>query len=370
VSAMDERNYYLFDNAITHEEALSIYIDKIKKDNRYINEIDETLITVEEDYNVYYFFDADIIDHSYYYIDKENNIKVDGKIDLYNNKSDPLFLLNNLSKYDSNAKLDDFNNYIYEEKYKEALGLFLEELKDKAITTICKKHNNQPSKYVHIDIDLISGFTNYKLDVYIEKVYIFRYRSTVSKKDFISILSSVSKEFYSFEFIYNNEFNKYLKLYKRPLSYIPKTFIDYYYMDGFNTYVNVNKKLEFETYKSILAKIKENIEYEDYTPYNEYLYAGIFYFKISSYLKKMNTDNNELKKKIYLAYLTLNYQASSGLFLYECATLGLLEDNSVNYKIKLLNYSYKLKNLMAKKLLYEHYKNPRYYDERLLKKYS
>lgn len=367
---MDEKNYYLFDTVITKDEALELYINKIKSDNRFINEIDETLITIEEDYNVYYFFDADIANHSYYYIDKEKDIKVDGKIDLYNMKSDPLFLLNNLNKHDSNKKLEDYSDDLHKEKYKEALDIFLEELKDKAITTICQKHNNQPSKYVHIDIDLISGFTNYKLDVYVEKVYIFRYRSSFSKKDYVSVLSSVNKEFYSFEFIYNNEFEKYLKLYKRTLSYIPKTVIDYYYIDGFNTYINVNEKLQYETYKSILKKIRENIEYEDYTPYNEYLYAGIFYFKISSYLKKLNTDSSELKKKIYLAYLTLNYQPLSGLFLYECATLGLLENNSINYRLKLLNCSYKLKNLMAKKLLYEHYKNPRYYDERLLKKYT
>lgn len=367
---MDERNYYLFNNVITQDEALTLYIDKIKTDNRFISEIDESLITIEEDYNVYYFFDADIIDHSYYYIDKEKNIKVDGKIDLYNIKSDPLFLLNNLSKHDYNTKLDDYNDYLHEEKYKEALDVFIEELKDKAITNICKKHNSQPSKNVHIDIDLISGFTNFKLDVYIEKIYIFRYRSAVSKKDYISILSSVNKEFYSFEFIHNEEFNRYLKLYKRTLSYIPKSFVDYYYIDGFNTFINVNEKLKYETNKTIINKIKENIEYEDYTPYNEYLFAGIFYFKITSYLKKLNTESEELKKKIYLAYLTLNHQQSSGLFLYECATLGLLENNSLSYRLRLLYYSYKLKNLMAKKLLYEHYKNPRYYDEKLLKKYS
>lgn len=367
---MDEKNYFLFNSNITKDEALELYKNKIKEDKRYIKELDETILTIEEAFNVYYFFEADIVDHSYYYIDKEKSIKVDGKIDLYHIKSDSLFLLNNLSKYDSNVKLEDSIDYIEEDKYKLALNLFLDELKDKAITTICKKHNNHPSKHVHLDIDLISGFTNFKLDAYIEKVYIIRYRSVFNKNDYVSILSAVNKDFYSFEYVYNNEYNKYLKLYKRPLSYIPKTFIEYYYIDGFNVYININKKLEYETYNSILNKIKENIEYEDYTPYNEYLYAGIFYFRISSYLKKLVIDSNDLKKKIYLAYLTLSYQAGSGLFLYECATLGLLENNSINYRIKLLNYSYKLKNLMAKKLLYEHYKNPRYYDEKLVKKYS
>ena len=367
---MDEKNYYLFDTNMTKEEALELYKNKIKNDIRYVKEIDDTVITIEEGYNVYCFFDADIIDHSYYYIDKEKSIKVDGKIDLYHLKADSLFLLNNLNRYDPNIKLEEYKLYVNEEEYKLALNAFLEELKDKALTTIYKKHNTHPSKYVHIDIDLISGFTNFKLDVYIEKIYTFRYRSMLSKNDYVSCLSTLNKEFYSFEYIYNNEYNKYFKLYKRTLSYIPKDFIDYYYIDGFNVYLNVNKKLEYETYNSILNKIKENIEYEDYTPYNEYLYAGIFYYKISSYLKKLNTDSNDLKKKIYLSYLTLNYQASSGLFLYECATLGLLENNSINYRLKLLSYSHKLKNLVAKKLLYEHYKNPRYYDEKMVKKYS
>ena len=367
---LDERNYYLFDTTITSQEALELYKTKITADNRYIHELDESLITIEEDYNVYYFFDAEIFDHSYYYIDKVKNIKVDGKIDLYCVKTDSNFLLNNLNKYDTSTKIEDYINYIDDGEYKKVLLEFIEELKDKSITNICKKHNNKPSKNVHIDIDLISGFSNFKLEVYMEKVYNIRYRSNQNKNDYVSILSTITKNFYVFNFIYNDEYNKYLKLYKRPITYIPKSFLEYYYIDGFDVYNNVNKKLEFETYNSILKKIKENIEFEDYSPYNEYLYAGIFYFKIASYLKKLNCDSNDLKKKIYLSYLTLNYQSTSGLFLYECACLGLLEDNSINYKIKLLNCSFKLKNLTAKKCLYEHYKNPRYYDERMVKKYS
>ena len=62
---LDERNYYLFDTTITSQEALELYKAKITADNRYIHELDESLITIEEDYNVYYFFDAEIFDHSY-----------------------------------------------------------------------------------------------------------------------------------------------------------------------------------------------------------------------------------------------------------------------------------------------------------------
>ena len=214
-------------------------------------------------------------------------------------------IVGNLNKSDDNTKLEDYSIFVNEEKYKEALSDFIEELKDKAITAICKKHNARPSKNVHIDIDLISGFNNFKLDVYIEKIFIFRYRSMLSKSDYVSSLSAVSKEFYLFEYTYNNDFNKYLKSYKKPLSHIPKRFIDYYYSDGFNVYLNVNKKLEFETHNSILNKIRENIEYEDYTPYNEYLYAGIYYFKISSYLKKLIIDSSDLKRKIYFKFVKL-----------------------------------------------------------------
>lgn len=365
---MEEKNYYIY-NEINEEEALELYVKKIKEDLRYINIVDHNIITIDEEYYLYYFFDGNIINHRYYYIDKNKNIKTDGKIDVYSIKSDSFFLLNNLDKTTFLKIEKDYEKYAKEDEYKNKLKEYVEEVKDRALTVVCQKHNTKPSKHVHIDIDLISGFTTLRVDIYIEKVFVIRYRSQDRKNDYVSVLSSFKKDFYEFDYIKNDEYISYLKLYKRPLSYIPKNLIDYYYLDGFKVYQNVKKKLEYETEVTILKKIKENILYEDYSAYNEYLYSGVFYFKINSYLKKLNCDSIELKKKIYLSYLTLNHQPLSGLFLYECAIIGLLEDNSIYNKIRFLNSSFKLKNVMAKRLLYEHYKNPRYYDEKLIKRY-
>ena len=69
-------------------------------------------------------------------------------------------------------------------------------------------------------------------------------------------------------------------------------------------------------------------------------------------------------------YLTCNYQNRSGYRLAEFTDIGLLEDNSLKNKIRLLDISYKLGNIEAKKQLFEHYLKPKYYSEYYIKRYS
>ena len=364
---MDERKFYIFPSTSSKEEALKKYKEKIQSDERYDNQIDEELLTIEEDFNSYYFFEADIYNHSYYYIDKLKGEKTDGKLDIHYQMSDPEFLLNGLDKKDG---IEDAENEYVKPKYKSSFDAFLNGIKEKALTNIYFRHNAHPSKNVYVDFDLIDGFDNFKLDIYIERILIFRYHQASTKKDYISVYSLYKKEFYTFDFISSKPYLDFLKIYKKPIEYIPENLRDYYFKDSYKTYLDVNKKLEYESYQAILDKVRSNVDYPDYASYNSYLNMGIYYFKNRGYLKKVNININELKKKIYLAYLSLRYNEDSGLFLYDCACLGLLEDNSLEYKLKLLNYSYKLKNPKAKKILYEHYKEPRFYNEFLIKKYS
>ena len=364
---LDERKYYIFPCTSTKEEAIIKYKESIKNDNRFEDTVDDDLLTVEEDFNSYYFFEADIYNHNYYYVNKLKGEKIDGKLDIHYQMSDPEFLINGLDK--KNANEDPLNEYI-KPKYKSSFDSFLLGIKEKAITSIYYRHNAHPSKNVYVDFDLIDGFDSLKLDIYIERILVFRYHQVSTKKDYISIYSLYKDEFYTLEFVNNHKYNDYLKIYRRPIEYIPKSLLDYYYIDSYNTYIDVNKKLEYETYQTILSKVKDNVDFPGYTSYNSYLNMGIYFFKNRTYLKKININVKELKRKIYLAYLSLKHNAESGLFLYECACLGLLEDNALSTKLKYLNYSYKLKNPKAKKILYEHYKEPRYYNEYFIKKYS
>ncbi len=364
---MDKRNFYIFPSTSSKEEALKKYKDRIKEDTRFDDNVDEELLTIEEDFISYYFFEADIYNHNYYYADNLKAEKVDGKLDIHYQMSDPEFMLNGLDK--KHAILNNEDEYI-KPKYKTSFDTFIEGIKEKATTSIYYRHNAHPSKNVYVDFDLIDGFDNFKVDIYIEKILIFRYHQANTKKDFVSIYSLFKNDFYTLDFISSKDYLDYLKLYKKPIEYVPRAYLDYYHKDSYSTYKDVNKKLEFESYQAILKKVRDNVDYPGYASYGSYLNMGIYYFRNRAYLKKIDININDLNRKIYLAYLSLKYNEESGVFLYECACLGLLDNNSLQNKLKLLGYSYRLKNPKAKRILYEHYKEPRFYNEAMIKKYS
>ncbi len=367
---MEETKYYLFKDNINKNIALELYKIKLQEDLRFQDDMNESFLTIEEKYNCYYFFDCSIHNHAYYYNNKITNEAMDGRVDIQLSYSDKDFILNELSKKDA-VEVGELKEQLFDDKkydivYKE----MIQSIKDKALNAITLKHNVKPSRNIHIDIGPLEGFHILITSVYYEKVYVFRYRNEQRKKDFVTVLSGYNQNFYQLEFVKSDTYLEFLNKFKRPIEYIPKDFIEYYYIDSFATYNSVNKKLEFETSKGILKKIRDNINYENYSLYNDYLESGIYYFKIHKYLKKLKVVEKPLKYHIYLAYLTLKYQKESGFFLYECACLGLLHKNTIQEKIRFLEASYRLGNLEAKKHLYEHYSLPLYYNSNMVKKYS
>lgn len=361
---------FLFEDSIDMNFGLNIYKESISKDDRFINHIDESILTIEEKYFAYYNLDACINNHPYYYKNKLNNEECDGQVDICYVQTDKYFILNELVKNNA-IQIDDANfDILNVESYDNCYKKFISSLKNKALELISKKHNIKPSRYNYIDVGLFDGFSKFEEEIYFERVYIFRYKSIQKKKDFISVFSCYNKKFYQLEFPYSQEYLEYYRLYKRPIEYIPSELLDLYYKDSFKAYKSTRKKLLFEQRDVILKKIKKSLNYESYSMYEDYLNSGIFYFKINRYLKKINTEDGDLKRKIYMAYLTLNYKKESGLFLYDCANLNLLDDKGNSMKIKFLECSYKLKNMRAKKILYDYYSMPINYNPALIKKYS
>ncbi len=367
---MEERNYFIFEEQMSQEQAFEQFKNELANDSRFESSFDEKLLTIEEKYIAYYFFQCNLLNHAYFFKNKQTGESFDGKMDVSYSSSDPEFVLNELVKtqavsYDTPKEFVLDNNK-YEIRFKEVI----EKIKEKFLINICSKHNIKPSKAIHIDISPLEGFHDFICDTYYEKVFVFRYRNEQRKKDFVSVLSAYKKEFYQFDFVKSESFLQFLTKYKRPLEYIPSFYYDWYYKDSFMVYNQVNKRLEFDTYKGILKKIKDNIQYDSYSSYEDYLKSGIYYYRIRKYLKKLPVVDKPLKYHIYLAFLTLKYQMNSGYFLYECACLNLIEKNSINDKVRFLEYSYHLGSLEAKRALYEHYSLPLYFDANMIKKYS
>lgn len=367
---MEEIKHYLFDDKISKEEAYALYKEKILKDDRFINAIDDDYLTIEEKYIAYYTFDACVNNHPYYFKNKMTNEAFDGHIDISHIQTDKGLILNELIK--SDAKLIDEPSFVLYEAggYQDAYKCFIATLKARALEMITKKHNIKPCRSYHIDIGLLEGFSDMKREIYYERIYIFRYKNEQRKKDFVSIFSCHKKDFYKLDFIYSVEYLEYLKGYKKPIEYIPDEFIDLYYIDSFNAYKSTKKKMEFEEPNVILKKIRENINYDSYSLHSDYLNSGVYFFKIKKYLKKLQVANSPIKKHIYMSYLTLRFQAESGLFLYDCATMGLLGKRGNGMKLKFLEFSFRLGNLRAKKILYEYYSMPINYNQAQIRKYS
>ncbi len=366
---MDKR-IYMLDNRIDINTAYSLYEDEIKNNPKYDKCYNKANLTVDEMYIAYYFFDAKIDNLSYFYINKDTNEKYNGQIDVSCILSDSSFILNNLNK--SNFKrIDDIDLNIYNKRdYEKSYKLLIDKIKDKALYNITNKHSLKRNKNMHIDVAPIDGINNLILEIYYERIYVFRYRYSSFKRDYISILSDYNKSFYSFEYNKSLDFINYLKRYRMPIEAIPKEYLDLYYNKSFNIYLNTLKRLEYESSRILQKKIKDNIDYEEYSLYYDYLLTGIFYYKNKRYLKRINTKSDMLNERILLSFLTLRHQAGSGLFLYECAKLNLLADSSLKKQLYFLDKSFKLGSLEAKKILYDHYNEPMYYDEELINRYS
>ena len=369
---LEKINYRLLVETVDKDKAFNIYKNAIISSDKFINEIDETLITIEEGYYIYCFYYGKIIDLEYLAIQNKNNIK--GKVDVEYNYYSGDFLLNGLSKKMENNSVDSIDMYrIFNiDDVIKFEKVFIEGLINKAEELISKRHRVVlTDKLNKIDVVPIREFTVFSKEFYIEKVYKIHYVSKYKKKNYVSLISGITGEIYNLEYITSQGFNDFYKKYKSPLVYIPYFLLDDYYDRCFSVYLKTKEELRYISEKELLKKIKDNVENNEHPNYDEYLLEGIFYFKKRGYLKyyKIRKSNN-LRITLLDLFLTLYYQKLSGLKLADYYKLGVIYDKSNKQWLKLLDIAYKLGNVEAKKLLYEHYLEPKYYDQYYLKRYS
>lgn len=359
--------YRILDCEMSQTEVIQDYVDFIRDDLRYSKDVDKDLISIEEGYYVYGFYHAKILDWQYLAIDKTKQINgvINGESDFVS----PNFIFNELSRknYSEVLSIEDLNVFNFDELSKEKKA-FIDKLIFKTESNIYKRHN---IKNRGVDLALIKEFSEYEEEIYLEKIFKIHYRIKEKRKDLISFYSGVKKEFYIFNFPFSYEYNQYLKKHKKPITYIPNKLVDLYHKIGFKIYLDTVSELKFIDEKNLVKKIKTNIKYDQHPKYLDYLYKGIFYYKIKEFLYKYSLSNDlGLKRYLLDLYLTLNHNPNSGLILSDFSLAGLCEKNNLKEKLMFLNKSYSLGNLEAKKKLFEHYMEPKFYDEYFIKRYS
>ena len=361
--------YRVLNEEINSEKGLQLYKNKIKESPKFIDSINQDLISVEEGYYLYCFMFGMVKDLDYYVLLDNKNIS--GKINVELDYPSGTFLLNGL-KRDDYVEVDSLDNlYIFNKNDVEFCEKkFIDKINDRCIESICERHRViLTDKNNKIDVVPIREFNEYNREFYLEKVYKIHY--VTNKKNYVSIISSVTGRFYCLDFINSDTYEEFYKKYKNPIVYIPTFLKDIYYDKAFKIYLKTIDELRYIKEKDLLRKIKDNHLNVNHPNYYFYLLQGIFYFKKKEYLKyyKVNT-NNDYMYVLFDLYLTCNYQCNSGFMLYEYSSIGLIEDNSLKNIIRLLEISYKLGNVNAKKILFDHYHKPKYYSHYYIKRYS
>ena len=122
---------------INSDDAIEAFRLYCRNDNRYLDNIDESLLTVEEFFKPYYFFDFMIYNQNYFI--KNEGLSYEGRLDISYTYSDSDFILNELSKNDAFVIQDEPNNLLYnnEEKIRRKC---IEEVKKKGIEQIKRRH--------------------------------------------------------------------------------------------------------------------------------------------------------------------------------------------------------------------------------------
>ncbi|MDE7263981.1 MAG: hypothetical protein K2N64_04915, partial [Anaeroplasmataceae bacterium] len=156
------------------------------------------------------------------------------------------------------------------------------------------------------------------------------------------------------------------KLYKSPIVYIPKDYVNEYYDLSFQVFQKTTEQLKYIKPATLLNKLKKNVKYEEYSKHEDYLNQLIFYFRKREYLKIWENKEKSLRYKIFYCYMTLKYNPQSGYMLAELVKDHIVEDNP----LKLLNISAKLGNTLAKKALFEYYSDPKNYNAYNIKRYT
>ncbi len=345
------------------EDARSLYY-KLLDNSEYIT-LDDKNLLIEKNYYLYMFFDGAIQNLRFFYT--SNNENSNGTIDVALVMSSPLSIKNRINKdmrlQEISEEIIPFNKNAYQEDKK----LFITEINNKAYENAFSLIKCNKSKENKIDIEPIKDFSRLEEKYVYEEIYIFKY--VLNGIDYISIYSTANNIFYDFNFPKSESFLEYVKLHGRPISHIPKSYYNLYYSIGYRVYLNVLEIFKYSNEKELLKKIKKGLNKAS-NMFNEYIEILIFYYKYNKALKYLDDNNDNIKIKILYNYLSLKYKKQSGVYLYNCCKLNLLDKNDLNAKLKYLEISYSLKGEIAKNLLYQHYSNYAYFNERKKERYS
>ncbi|MDE6241204.1 MAG: hypothetical protein K2M08_02150 [Anaeroplasmataceae bacterium] len=358
---------YVFRKDLEKEEIIEKYKSRILNDPKFDTEINLEQISITSGFLVYPFIDGNIKNLEYLVLrdGKQKSGVIDASCSLVSKD----FLLHELSIKDFKEEEHNINEYnifnvkdieIYEKE-------FIKRLLEKTERSICQRHNLILTERKNsIDISPIKTFNEFNKKYYLEEVYCLDYFSKKHRKPFKSMYSSITDSFYSIDFKRSEQFMDFYKEFKRPVVYVPKEYLEYYYDLAFNVYIATKEELKYIKPSLLLSKIRKNIKYKEYSKYSEYLNQLIFYFKRKEYLKEFTNAQEGLKKDIFYSYLTLKHNPQSGYHLAELVLNHVVEDNY----LKLLDISARQGNTLAKKALFEYYSEPKNYNSYYVKRYS
>lgn len=358
---------YVFRRELEEKELIEKYKSKILNNPKFEAELNVDQISVTSGFLVYPFIEGVIKNLEYLVL--RSGKQISGVIDATCSVISKDFILHELSVknfIEEEHTVQEYNVFNVKdiELYdKEFIKLIL----DKTERSICKRHNLILTEKANaIDVAPIKTFEEFNKKYYLEEVYSFDYFSKKHKKPFKSMYSPLTDTFYSLDFKRSETYTTFYKEYKRPIVYIPKEYLELYYDLVFQVYLSTKEELKFMKPSELLAKIKKNIKYKEYSKYSEYLNQLIFYFRRKEYLKEYQNPRSGLNFDIFYSYLTLKYNPQSGYRLAELVLHHIVQDNY----LKLLDISAKLGNSLAKKALFEYYSEPKYYNSYYVKRYS
>lgn len=359
--------YFLSKSELSQEQVIEAFKNKITNLSKFSNDIDEELVVVTEGFWLYSFMDGFLKNLDYLVI--QNGKQTSGMIDCSHHFANKDFLLRKLNTKDFVEQEIDLKEYycLNSKEPEDAQKEFIKGFYNKMTDSICERHHLLlTQKENALDIAPIRDFNELQKRIYLEKVYKINYYNRITKKTYQSLYSTLQNDFYELDFIPSTEYQAFYKIFKRPIISLPKYLIPVYYDLVFDVYLKTQEELKYMQEKELLHKIKKNLQYKDYTKYNDYLLQMIFYFKKKNYLKELSLPTNQLKEELFFEYLTLRYHPDSGLKLAKKVQSGLIDDDFV----KLLKYASDLGNSYAKKELYVYYSSPRYFNEYYMKRYS
>lgn len=360
--------YFIYKKDLANEVLLEAFKAELtRKNKKFVLELDEDLIAITGGYYIYPFIDGMVKDLEYLIV--MDHKQKSGKLDMRCNVASKEFILNelNTSQFQEETIALEELNIFNQSDIKKYEDKFISLLLERTEHSICQRHNLiLTDKNNSIDIAPIREFNEINKRYYLEEVYIMEYFEKGKRNVYKSVFSSYFQKFYTFDFIKTMEYTNFYKKFRSPVAYIPKEYIDFYYDIAYQVYLNTCEELKYIKESELLAKVRKNVQYEEYSMHEEYLDKLIFYFKKKTYLSSYSKRATGLKYDVFYCYLTLKFNPQSGYQLASYVKDNIIEDNY----IKLLTCSQKQGNSLAKKALYEYYVNPQTYNAYYVKRYS